>query len=216
MSATTGTPDGETPPTVVGRLPTGAPGELLLARDVPGAGHVTLRVLDPDADLDVLHAWVTRPWARFWGLGDLTPAELRDLYAYVGSLPTHHAFLVRWDEQPVALLQTYEPEHDPVGTCYDVLAGDVGVHFFLGGRGPRGTDLWAVLGAVLAEFLFADPSVLRVVVEPDVANQRAHARMRALGFDIGEPVRVGDKDALLAFLPRERATAALARAVSAR
>lgn len=194
------------PGAAVGRLPTGAPGELLLVRDLPGAGRLTVRVLDPDADLDVLHSWVTRPWARFWGLGDLTPHALRDLYAYVGSLPTHHAFLVRWDDRPVALLQTYEPEHDPVGECYDVLPGDVGVHFFLGDRGPRGTDLWAVLAAVLAEFLFADPAARRVVVEPDVANVRAHARMRALGFELGEPVRVGDKDALLAFLPRDRAT----------
>lgn len=200
-------PGGATPAgAVVGRLPTGAPGELLLERAVPGAGRVSVRVLDPDADLDVLHAWVTRPWAGFWGLGDLPREELRDLYAEVGSLPTHHAFLVRWDERPVALLQTYEPEHDPVGACYDVLPGDVGVHFLLGGRGPRGTDLWAVLGAVLVEFLFADPAARRVVVEPDVANARAHARMRALGFEIGEPVRVGDKDALLAFLPRDRAT----------
>jgi len=195
----------------VGRLPTGAPGELLRAHDLPEGGRVTVRVLDPDADLDVLHAWVTQPRARFWGLGELSRTELRDLYAYVGSLPTHHAFLVRWDEHPVVLLQTYEPAHDPVGESYAVQPGDVGMHLFLGGRGPAGTDLWRVLGAVLVEFLFADPWVRRVVVEPDVANERAHARMRALGFETTEQVRVGEKDALLAFLTRERAEVLLAR-----
>ena len=195
----------------VGRLPTGAPGELLRAHDLPGGGRVTVRVLDPDADLDVLHAWVTQPRARFWGLGELSRTELRDLYAYVGSLPTHHAFLVRWDEEPVVLLQTYEPAHDPVGESYAVQPGDVGMHLFLGGRGPAGTDLWRVLGAVLVEFLFADPWVRRVVVEPDVGNQRAHARMHALGFETTEQVRVGEKDALLAFLTRERAEVLLAR-----
>jgi hypothetical protein len=192
-----------------GRLLTGSAGELLLAREVPGAGRLTVRVLDPDADLDVLHDWVTRRGTGFWGLGGLTRTELRDLYAYVGSLPTHHAFVVRWDDAPVALLQTYEPEHDPVGETYPVQPGDVGVHFLLGGRGPRGTDLWAAVAPVLVAFCFAHPDARRIVVEPDVANERAHARMRALGFETGDQVRVGDKDALLAFLTRERALALL-------
>ncbi|MCB7137482.1 GNAT family N-acetyltransferase [Cellulosimicrobium marinum] len=208
----TSTTDGAPDDVVTGWLPTGAPGELLRAHDLPGGGRVTVRVLDPDLDLDVLHAWVTQPRARFWGLGELSRTELRDLYAYVGSLATHHAFLVRWDEEPVVLLQTYEPAHDPVGEAYAVLPGDVGMHLFLGGRGPRGTHLWGVLGAVLVDFLFADERVRRVVVEPDVANALAHGRMRAMGFETTEPVRVGEKDALLAFLTRERAAGALAAA----
>lgn len=192
-------------PSGTGRLRTGAPGELLLVHDGPGGGRLTLRVLDPDADLDVLHAWVNEPRARFWGLAGLPRTELRDLYAHVGSLPTHHAFLVRWDGEPVALLQTYEPGHDPVGEAYDVEPGDVGAHFLLGARGPRGADLWAGVGPLIVAFCLADPRVERIVVEPDAANERAHARMRALGFETAGRVRVGDKDALLAFLTRERA-----------
>jgi RimJ/RimL family protein N-acetyltransferase len=199
-----------------GRLRTGAPGELLLAHDAPGGGRLTLQVLDPDADLDVLHDWVTRPWAGFWGLAELSRTELRDLYAYVGSLSTHHAFLVRWDETPVALLQTYEPEHDPVGEAYPVRPGDVGAHFLLGARGPRGTDLWGAVGPLLVAFCFADARVDRVVVEPDAANARAHARMRALGFEVADRVRVGEKDAVLAFLTRERARGLLAAAAAVR
>jgi hypothetical protein len=194
------------------RLATGAPGEVLLEHDVAGAGRLTVRVLDPDADLDVLHDWVTRRGTGFWGLGGLTRNELRDLYAYVGSLPTHHAFLVRWDDTPVALLQTYEPEHDPVGEAYPARPGDVGAHFLLGARGPRGADLWGAVGPLLVAFCFADARVDRVVVEPDAANARAHARMRALGFEVADRVRVGEKDAVLAFLTRDRAGALLAAA----
>ena len=198
-----------------GPLRTGTPGELLRTHTAPDGGELTLRVLDPDADLDVLHAWVTRPSARFWGLGGLTRSELRDLYAHVGSLPTHHAFLVRWDADPVALLQTYEPAHDPVADAYVVRPGDVGAHFLLGGRGPRGSRLWDALGPLVVGFCLDDPRADRVVVEPDTANDRAHARMRTLGFEVAEPVRVGDKDALLAFLTRERARPLLDAAAAA-
>ncbi|MCO7271820.1 GNAT family N-acetyltransferase [Cellulosimicrobium cellulans] len=207
-------PAGDVAPPGSRRLRTGAPGELLLTHAAPGGGRLTLRVLDPDADLDVLHDWVTRPRARFWGLAELSRAELRDLYAYVGSLPTHHAFLVRWDETPVALLQTYEPEHDPVGEAYPVRPGDVGAHLLLGARGPRGADLWGAVGPLMVAFCFADPRVDRVVVEPDAANARAHARMRALGFETAGRVRVGEKDAVLAFLTRERARDLLAAAAA--
>ncbi|MFF2266896.1 GNAT family N-acetyltransferase [Cellulosimicrobium cellulans] len=208
-------PVADAAPTRSRRLLTGAPGELLLTHDAPAGGRLTLTVLDPDADLDVLHDWVTQPRARFWGLAELSRAELRDLYAYVGSLPTHHAFLVRWDETPVALLQTYEPEHDPVGEAYPALPGDVGAHFLLGARGPRGADLWGAVGPLLVAFCFADPRVDRLVVEPDAANVRAHARIRALGFEVAERVRVGEKDAVLAFLTRERARDLLAAAAAA-
>jgi RimJ/RimL family protein N-acetyltransferase len=208
-------PAADVAPAGSGRLRTGAPGELLLTHDAPGGGRLTLRVLDPDADLDVLHDWVTQPRARFWGLAELSRAELRDLYAYVGSLPTHHAFLVRWDETPVALLQTYEPEHDPVGEAYPARPGDAGAHFLLGARGPRGADLWGAVGPLLVGFCFADPRVDRLVVEPDAANERAHARIRALGFEVADRVRVGEKDAVLAFLTRERARDLLDAAAAA-
>ena len=101
--------------TATARLATGAPGSLVHAADVPGLGRLEVSALDPVADLDIIHRWVTAPSARFWGLGDLTPEELRDLYTYVDGLTTHHAFLIRRDGLPIVLLQTYEPENDPVG-----------------------------------------------------------------------------------------------------
>ncbi|GIG23463.1 acetyltransferase [Cellulomonas chitinilytica] len=182
------------------RLAAGSRGEVVHARVVDGLGNVRVRVLDPDADLDTVHGWVTGPGTRFWGLGDLPRDELRDLYAYVDSLPTHHAFVVTCDDEPAALLQTYEPAHDPVGDTYDVLPGDVGVHLLVGRAGRAGFAT-RLLGA-LVEFLFAQPGARRIVVEPDVRNDRVLARMRRLGFVVGPVVRLPHKDAQLAFLDR--------------
>ena len=161
-------------------------------------------MLDPEADLETIHAWVTAPHARFWGLGHLPPGELRDLYGFVDSLPTHHAFLVRREGVPVALVQTYEPEHDPVGTCYSVQPGDVGMHFFLGGRGERVASFTTRLAAAVAGFLFTPPAAQRIVIEPDVGNDAAIARMLRLGFERGPEIELPDKRAQLAFLTRER------------
>jgi penicillin amidase len=191
-------------PTPLQRLATGAPGDRRFREEHPVLGRIDVAVLDPDADLDVLHGWVTQPRARFWGLGELSRDELRDLYAYVDSLPTHHAFLMRRDGDPVALLQTYEPENDPVGECYPVEPGDVGMHLLIGARGAPVAGFTTHLTGVLLRFLFAQPGADRIVIEPDIRNDAALARMRATGFEAGPEIDVHDKRARLAFLTRER------------
>ncbi|NKY40415.1 GNAT family N-acetyltransferase [Cellulomonas septica] len=195
-----------TAPTTGARLRSGPRGTVVDERDVPGLGVLTTTVLDPDGDLDTVHAWVTQPHTGFWGLGGLSRTGLRDTYAFVDGLPTHHAFLLRRDGLPVALLQTYEPEHDPVGEAYDVQPGDVGLHFLLGARGrptPRFSTL--LMGAAL-DALFEPPAARRVVIEPDARNDRAVSRAVRQGFVLGPVVDLPTKRAQLASLTRERWT----------
>lgn len=202
------------PVDTTGRLLNGARGEEVWRRDFGPEGVLTVHMLDPEADADVLHRWFTQPRARFWGMGEHTRDEVRDTYAFVETLPTHHAYLVRWDGEPVVLLQAYHPEHDPVATAYEVRPGDLGMHFFLGGRGPRARhgsprDPWTVLGPAVRGFLFAGPGTRRIVGEPDAHNEKALHRMTVMGFTAGELVRFespqGPKEARMAYLTREQA-----------
>lgn len=204
------------PADTTGRLLNGPRGQEVWRGDFGPDGVVTVHVLDPDADADVLHRWFTQPRAGFWGMGDHTRDEVRDTYAFVESLPTHHAYLVRWDGEPVVLLQAYHPEHDPIATAYDVQPGDLGLHFFLGSRGPvarHGSpdSPWTVLGPAMRAFLFAGPGTRRVVGEPDAKNERALRRMVTVGFTAGELVSYqspqGPKEARMAYLTREEALA---------
>lgn len=206
------TTDHPTEATPSDRLLSGARGAEVWRADAPGAGTVTAHVLDPVADLDVLHEWVNRPHAGFWGLAGLSRDDLSDTYAFVDSLPTHDAYLVRWDGEPVVLVQLYHPEDDPVSTAYDVQPGDLGLHFFKGGDGPaerHGVAHWAVIGPAVLAFAFARPATRRLVGEPDARNRSAVTRMAAFGFEAAGTVRFespqGPKEAVLAFCARERA-----------
>ena len=182
-------------------LAAGARGAVVGERSVHGLGLVTISVLDPDGDLDTVHAWVTAPGTGFWGLAELSRDELRDTYAFVDSLPTHHAYLLRCDGEPVALLQVYDPADDPLGECYDVQPGDVGIHLLVGARVRPGSS--GLLFGAIAAFVCEVPGARRIVAEPDVRNDRALARMTRTGFVAGPVIDLPHKRAQLAFLTLE-------------
>ncbi|MEU7618245.1 GNAT family N-acetyltransferase [Micromonospora rifamycinica] len=175
-------------------------------RPVEGFGEVSIRLVEPDRDVEVIHDWVTRERSRFWGMRDASRERVREIYTYLDSLTTHHAYLVHRDGRPVALFQTYEPAADPVGECYDVRPGDFGIHLLIGppdgGAEPGFTGV--LLDAFLA-FVLADPTRLRIVAEPDARNARAVDRLVRAGFLPGPLVDLPDKRARLLFLDRDAA-----------
>ncbi|PVC94065.1 GNAT family N-acetyltransferase [Streptomyces sp. CS014] len=171
---------------------------------IEGFGTVRLVPVDPAADAELLHGWVTEERARFWGMAGHTLEQVREIYEFVDSLPTHHACLALRDGVPAALFQTYEPDADPVGECYDVQPGDFGVHLLIApaeGEGAVKGYTETLLTAFIA-YVFSDPAHVRVVVEPDARNEKAIARMVRIGFELGPEIRKPEKTARLAFLTR--------------
>ncbi|CAM5486425.1 GNAT family N-acetyltransferase [Streptomyces narbonensis] len=170
---------------------------------VEGFGTVTVRPVDPDRDAPLLHGWVSEERARFWGMNGTTVEQVRDIYAHLDSLTTHHGFLVDLDGEPVALFQTYDPEADRVSECYEVEPGDIGVHFLIAPSAtPRPGFTAGLIGALVA-FSLRDHT--RIVVEPDAANEKAIARMARAGFELGPEVVLPEVDLPEVFIPEKRA-----------
>jgi hypothetical protein len=207
---------GGSPETASDATPETAPASPYVHRQaVGGFGVVGVRPVDAEADADVLHGWVREERAAFWGMNGLTRNQVADVYAHLAGLDTHHAFLAELDGVPVALLQTYEPAADRVGDCYDVAPGDIGVHLLLApadARGARSGWSSALMG-VLTSYVLLVLDRPRVVVDPDVRNEKAIARFLRQGFEAGPvvtlpeidlpDVQLPEKKAQLAFLRRE-------------
>ncbi|WP_217208773.1 GNAT family N-acetyltransferase [Streptomyces sp. AC550_RSS872] len=184
-------------------------------QDVDGFGTFRIRPLAPHADAALVHGWVSQERASFWGMNGLTRDQVAGIYAHMDKLDTHHAFMVVRDAEPVALLQTYEPEADRVSECYDVRPGDIGIHLLLAPAGPQGgRPGWtSALVSVAASYVFRTLGRQRVVVDPDVRNEKAIARFLKQGFTAGPTVvlpevdlpdvYIPEKKAQLAFLTRE-------------
>lgn len=186
-------------------------------QEVDGFGTVRVRTLDAKADAEVLHGWVSEERAAFWGMNGLTQDQVTEIYAHMDTLDTHHAYLIEKDGEPVGVLQTYEPEADRVSECYSVEPGDIGVHLLLAPAGADGgRPGWssALLGAV-ASYVLLGLDRKRVVVDPDVRNERAIARFLRQGFVAGERVVLPEIDIPDVYLPEKHAQLAfLAREVA--
>jgi penicillin amidase len=165
---------------------------------------VSIVPVRPDEDLDLIYSWVTEERARFWGMTRHSREHVLEIYEYLDSLETHHAYLMLRDGEPITLLQTYEPAADPIGECYEVEPGDFGMHVFVApARGNPQPGFTGAVMEVIVRFLFADPSHRRIVIEPDARNERAANRMRRTGFTFGPEIQLPDKTARLAFFRRE-------------
>ncbi|CAL9524041.1 N(6)-hydroxylysine O-acetyltransferase [Streptomyces sp. enrichment culture] len=182
---------------------------------VAGFGTVRVLPLDAKGDAELIHGWVSEERAFFWGMNDLTKDQVAEIYVHLDSLDTHHAFLLVKDGVPAALLQTYAPEADRVGECYPVEPGDIGIHLLLAPAPADGARAGWTAGLTMAitGYVFRTLGRQRIVVDPDVRNDKAIARFVKQGFVAGPAVvlpeihlpevHLPEKRAQLGFLSRE-------------
>ncbi|QCU78967.1 GNAT family N-acetyltransferase [Citricoccus sp. SGAir0253] len=154
----------------------------------PGAPRFAFRPVRPAEDAALLHAWTSPERARFWGLTGASMAEVRAEHERLAADPHHRALLAldrERGDRPAFLLETYDPAHSVLAGRYAWQHGDAGLHLLLpdpaqaGGAEPGFSA--AALEASL-EHVFADPAVLRVVVEPDARNTAIQALNARCGF----------------------------------
>lgn len=180
----------------------------LFTRTDPALGTFALRPVDPNEDAELLFSWVTHPKAAFWLMGESTLPEVEREYHAIAAAEHHEALLGLHEGRPAFLVERYDPAHVELAGLYEPEPGDIGMHFL---TAPAGAPLHgftlAVITAVM-EFLFADPAVRRVVVEPDVRNSAVHALNKAVGFEVLRRISKPEKEALLSACTREQFTTA--------
>ncbi|MEW2415040.1 GNAT family N-acetyltransferase [Streptomyces sp. NPDC046866] len=189
--------------------------DTLYAREDAVLGGFAVRPMDPLADAELLHAWVTHPKAAFWMMQDASLPDVEREYMRIAAAEHHDAFIGLHEGRPAFLMERYDPSRLELVGLYDAEPGDVGMHFLVA---PSDTPLHgftrAVITTVMAA-LFADPATRRVVVEPDVGNTAVHALNEAVGFTVHGPVQKPEKRALLSFCTREQFEAATGLATGA-
>ena len=191
----------------------GRPGPKLMnphfSTDRGDLGRIEFRPLDPGSDLPMVHDWVNRDYARFWRMQGMSLPRIESLYreklgresyrAYIGELlPTR---------EPIFLCEVYHPQTDELGSLYDSKDYDRAYHLILAPNSKAIKNFsWHSMMASL-EFIFSDPSVQRVVGEPDVSNRKVLRLVLQCGYSLGGVIHLRHKTARFISIRRERFTA---------
>jgi RimJ/RimL family protein N-acetyltransferase len=174
--------------------------------EIPGIDTVLVRPLRLDADMIDLQDWFQRDYARFWNMQDKSLAAVHESYRALVSRQNFEV-LIGYLESSGAkafLLEVYRPDQDQLRHYYLAEATDRGCHFFIAPAArPVSGFSYYMLGA-MADYVFADPAVQRIVAEPDIRNRKIIARLIQRGFRLGRVVQLPHKTAQLVFLSRER------------
>lgn len=174
------------------------------------SGEFSLRPLIAKQDAALLHHWVSNERARFWGMQNETVEGVAAFYQQQTDSPHSWPYIGLFNGEAAFLLESYDPQHDELARHYPVQAGDRGMHFLIApASGPRIHGFSQAVLQTILSFLFADPTVQRVVVEPDVQNDKIHPLNRAVGFAYQRTINLPNKTAWLAFCQRGDFQAAL-------
>lgn len=166
--------------------------------------RLTVEPLDVARDALVLHAWVTHPKAVFWEMADASVADVVSAYEEIAADPHHEAFLGRADGTPAFLVERYEPAHGVLAAHGPWGPGDVGMHVLVAPADDPVPGFTRAVFRTVMELLFEDPAVERVVVEPDIRNDRIAVLNAEAGFVVHGPVQLPTKVAALSSCTRDQ------------
>lgn len=172
----------------------------LYQSNIPSIGELEIYALNLATDIKTIHQWVTQPYARYWGMQDFTPDQVYDSYLEIEEKEYHETFIGKINGKIAFLFERYLPQEDIIAKYYTVQEGDIGMHILMGP--PSDTPIknytWHIFKSMMT-FLFEDPTCLRIVVEPDVNNQKIHQLNHRIGFTYEKEIVFPHKTAQLGF-----------------
>lgn len=167
-------------------------------------GPVLIRPLSLEQDIALLHDWLNRDYARFWGLQGQSLAQVHANFSATLAQPGSEVLIgeLAATGERKFLFESYDIRFDRMSPYLGARPGDRGFHVLLGPPEPPlpAAAFYTLQG--LAAWIFRDPKVQRLVCEPDVRNQKVLVRLAQGGFSFGRVIHMPHKSALLAYLSR--------------
>lgn len=169
---------------------------------IPDFGTIDFRALQLDTDAEIIHDWVNRDYAQYWGMQGKNLEEVRLEYEKITK--ESDVFIGLVNGEVSFLLERYNPKQDIIGNYYKVQDYDCGMHVIVAPSAKQVHQFtWHIFSAIM-KFVFSDLKIQRIVVEPDIRNKKMFDICHRVGFIDADVVHLPHKTALLAFCTREQ------------
>jgi len=176
----------------------------IFSKKIVDFGEIKLRYLNLNEDIETIYNWVTKPYAKYWGMQNMTLEEVKNSYKdFEGS--THYEVIIgMYENKPIFLMEKYKASEDRIANYYEVKNGDYGMHILVGPTTKKIPSFtWNIFTTIL-DYFFSKTAVSRIVVEPDVNNQKIHVLNKKAGFQYKKEIELPEKKAALAFCDRRQ------------
>ncbi|MBU2996780.1 GNAT family N-acetyltransferase [Cellulophaga baltica] len=175
----------------------------IFTQEYAGFGSISIRPFKVNEDSVFLHNWVIQEYAVFWEMQNATLQDVEDEYTKLTVPKDYDVFVGVFNNKPAFVLEKYNPKKDIINQFYNPRDSDSGVHIIVAPPSEPITAnfTWFMFRAIM-DFTFANSSIDRILVEPDIRNKKMFALCQRIGFTLGEVVELPHKTAQLAFLTK--------------
>lgn len=174
----------------------------IFSKKINHFGEIQLRYLDLEEDIATIHNWVTTPHAKYWGMQNMSLEEVKTAYEELEELDYYEVFIGMYKNKPIFLMEKYKASKDRIANYYEVESGDYGMHILVSPPTKKIPSFtWNVFTTIL-DYFFSKTTVNRIVVEPDVNNQKIHVLNKKAGFQYIKEIELPEKRAAFAFCNR--------------
>ncbi|HEY0610754.1 MAG TPA: GNAT family N-acetyltransferase, partial [Chitinophaga sp.] len=176
----------------------------LYTKQVPELGSFSFRPLQIEKDIALVHNWVNRDYAKYWQMQHTTVEQVKAAYTAITQGKHSQAFMGFYNGTPAFLWESYWAMNDPIAKYYEAREGDYGLHLLVA---PVETPIHHFTLHILKtiiDFMLTNPAVERLIVEPDVRNEKMHVLTKRVGFEYLQEIQLPQKTAYLAFCTTEQ------------
>lgn len=183
--------------------------DILYHKNLHSIGTLSLRPLKIDEDLSSICQWVKQPNAHFWGMQNMSDEEIYTTYRdFQESLDTD-VYIGLHNNRLAFLMESYDPLSNEIAELYPAQITDRGMHFFIGAAAESIHNFSFAVISVIVDFLLTQPKIKRVIVEPDIHNEKIHILNKRIGFRYFNIAKLKHKTACLAFCDKPAFQAAI-------
>lgn len=163
---------------------------------------VSFRSLNLDSDIDLIHDWANKEYAkRFWQMEGTKPM-IANIYRAILQNPDAHSFIGLINNHPFCQIDAYAVHADELAEHVKAEEGDCGLHLLMcPPREMKRSWTRAALHSFI-DFYFSFPQAKRLFAEPDHENYYANKLALKCGFQFLKTIEMSNKTANLYVISR--------------
>ncbi|MDI9309113.1 MAG: GNAT family N-acetyltransferase [Limnohabitans sp.] len=165
-------------------------------------GTIDLVPINTESDSEIIHNWVNQDYAQYWGMIGKSVEEVKTEYDKITQQA--EVYLGRVEGKISFLLEKYNPFNDPISNYYKVQKHDCGIHVIVAPTSKPVHNYTSNIFTTIMKFIFSDLTIQRVLVEPDVRNEKMFTICHKMGFVDEQEVQLPHKKARLSFCTRNQ------------